>query len=80
MRFHFSNIEDLMRQQTMHQFQMAADSLIDNYDFRDVKEAIKFAKDNSEKKATQDFDECMLEVRELFIKAINWLEKNGRKV
>jgi hypothetical protein len=72
--------ESMRRMSIIQQFQMSADSLFETYDTRDVNEAVKYAKDNSEKIATDGFDDCMLEVKELFIKAIEWLEKNGRKI
>lgn len=72
---------EAMRQMSiLQQFQMSADSLFETYDTRDVNTAVKYAKDNSEKKTTDGFDACMIEVKELFIKAIEWLEKNGRKI
>ena len=72
--------ESMRRMSIIQQFQMSADSLFEAYDTRDVNEAVKYAKDNSEKKITDGFDDCMAEVKELFIKAIDWLEKNGRKI
>lgn len=71
--------EDLRKIFFMQQFQAAADNLMDMFDYRDIKEAIKRAKEKIPNNSGS-FEEKMVTVQQLFTETVDWLEVHGRRV
>ena len=64
----------------MSQYQAAANSLIEHYDFNDIRKGMAFAKSQVEVKETTEFNEAMAVVNELFAELIKWLEQHGKEL
>ena len=75
--------EQLIRQnqqQTLQHFQALADDIMENYDFRDIKKAIIYAKENTLNSALGTFDQKVEKINQLFRQTIDWLNKNSKRL
>lgn len=72
------NFDQLRQFLVFRQFQQAADNLIDNYDFNDIKKAMAHAKEIEPRRKTEGFEDCMSIVQNLFANTIDWLDENSK--